>query len=161
MKTLLAFGLLFFLGFKHPFYLSVTDLKYNEKEKALQGSVKIFVNDLEGALKKQEGRTIDLINPKDTVRTKKLLNDYLKKHLNFKINGKVQPYSMLGFEQEQEAIWVYIEAAACPFPKKTEIENTILYDFISGQANIVHLEVKGERKSFKVDNPEKLVIFEF
>jgi len=159
MKTLLAFGLLFFLGFKHPFYLSVTDLKYNEKEKALQGSVKIFVNDLEGALKKQEGKTVDLVNPKDTVRTKKLLEDYLKKHLAFKINGKAFTYNMLGFEQEQEAIWIYIEAK-CPLPKKLEIENSILYDFLSGQSNIVHLEVKGERKSLKVDNPEKLVVFD-
>lgn len=161
MKKIFLFLLFFAFAFKHPFYLSVTDLKYNAKERALQGSVKLFTNDLEDALRKLENKPIDLINPKDTVAINKILFNYLQKHLNFKINGKPQTYTLLGFEHEQEAVWIYIEIAKCPLPKKVEIENSLLYDFISSQSNIVHVEVNGERKSLKADNPDKKLVFEF
>lgn len=161
MKNIFLLILFFAFAFKHPFYLSVTDLKYNAKERALQGSVKIFTNDLEDALRKLENKPIDLINPKDTAAINKILFSYLQKHLSFKINGKPLSYTMLGFEHEQEAIWIYIESAKCPLPKKVEIENSLLYDFISSQSNIVHLEVNGKRKSLKADCPEKVLRFEF
>lgn len=162
MKRILLFTLLFsVLAFKHPFYLSVCDFKYNPKERVLQGSVKLFTNDLEDALKKLEGRTVDLIRPKDTLATNKILYEYLQKHLSFKINGKLQNYTVLGFEHEQEAVWIYIETEKCPLPKKVELENTLLYDFISAQSNIVHMEVNNQRKSLKVDCPEKVLNFEF
>lgn len=162
MKKLLILGLIFFLGaFKHPFYLSVTDLKYNAKEKALQGSVKLFVSDMESALKKMQGKTVDLIHPKDTLQTKTLLDTYLKKRLLFKVNSKPCPYKVIGFEQEQEAVWIYIELTGCPLPKRIEVENALLYDYISSQSNIVHIEVNTERKSSKVDNPDKQLLFEF
>jgi uncharacterized protein DUF6702 len=162
MRGIVILGLAFFLlSLGHPFYLSVTDLKYNEKEKAVQGSVKLFVSDLEDALKRQQGKTVDLIHPKDTVQTKALLDAYLKKRLSFKINHKAYTYKLLGFEQEQEAVWMYIEVSGCPLPKTVEIENTLLYDYITGQSNIVHMEVKGERKSSKVDNPDRRLVLEF
>lgn len=156
------FALLFFVSaFKHPFYLSVTDLKYNAKEKALQGSVKLFVNDIEAALKNANGKTVDLIHPKDTLQSKQQLDQYLKKHLSFNINAKPLSYSLLGFEREEEAIWAYIEIRNCPLPKKVNIENSLLYDLLSGQSNIVHLDVNGNKKSSKVDNPDKALLFEF
>jgi hypothetical protein len=162
MRTVLILcGLFFALAFKHPFYLSVTDLKYNAKEKALQGSVKLFVNDIEGVLKKLNGKTVDLIHPKDSIQAKLLLAAYLKKHLSITINTKALNYTLLGFEREEEAIWAYIEIKNCPLPKKVVVENSLLYDHLSGQSNIVHLEVNGEKKSGKVDNPEKLLLFEF
>jgi len=161
MKNLFLLIVFFVCAFKHPFYLSVCDLKYNAREQALQGSVKLFTNDLEEALKKLENKPIDLIHPKDTLATKKILFSYLQKRLNFKINGKPLNYTILGFEQEQEAIWIYVEIPKCPVPKRVEIENSLLYDFISGQSNIVHLEVGSRQKSLKLDCPEKILNFEF
>jgi len=151
---LLITTLLFLFAFKHPLYLGVTELKYNAKEKALQGSVKLFTNDLEDALKRIHGETVDLINIKDTLKTKKLLNDYLKKRLSFAVNGFPKKYEFLGFENEQEATWLYIELRNCPLPKKLTIENKLLYDFIKEQVNIIHLEVGVQKKSIKLANPE-------
>lgn len=162
LKKILFFSFLIFLfSFKHPFYLGVTELKYNPKEKALQGSVKLFTNDLEAALKRIHGKTIDLIHPKDTLKTEKMLDDYLQKRLLIKINGLVKNYELLGFEKEQEAIWMYIEIKNCPVPKKLSFENSLLYDYIKDQSNIVHIEVGTEKKSLKVNNPEKHLLFEF
>jgi len=162
MKKILMLSVLVFLfSFKHPLYIGVTDLNYSVKEKALQGSVKLFTNDLEAALKKMNKQSIDLINPKDTMSTKKILEEYLRRHLSIKVNNEVKKYEFIGFEHEEEAIWMYIEIKNCPVPKKISIENKLLYDYIKDQMNIIHLEVNGEKKSLKLNNPEKLAVFEF
>ncbi len=161
MKKALFVVLLFLISsFKHPFYLSVTELKYNASQKELQGSVKLFINDFEDALKRLHGKTVDLINPKDTIQLNKVLKDYLQKHLLIKINDQTTAYELLGFEKEQEAIWMYIEVKNCPEPKKLELENTLLYDFIKEQTNIVHFESVNINKSSKVSWPEKKILFD-
>lgn len=161
MKTLILAAILFFCtALKHPFYLSVTDLKYNEKERSLQGSVKIFTNDLEGALKKKHNRTVDLINIKDSLATRKILSDYLKEHLTISPDGNPKDYLMLGFEREEEATWIYIEIKNCSKPKTLHFENSILYDHIKEQTNIIHVEVGEEKKSYKVVYPESVLKFE-
>lgn len=162
MKKVLILGFLFFLvSFKHPFYLSVTELKYNSSQHTLQGSVKLFINDIEDALKKINGKTVDLINPVDTSKTIEILKTYLQKRLLINVNGVNYHYELLGFEKEQEAIWLYIEVKNCPQPKKLEVENSLLYDYIKEQTNIVHMEMNGETRSSKVTFPEKKLFFGF
>lgn len=161
-NTLLLLTLLSFSAAKHPFYLSVTDLSYNQKEKALQGSVKIFTNDLEAALKKKYNKTIDLLHVGDSVFTKKVLNDYLTEHLQISVNQTARDIRFLGFEQEEEATWIYIEMVNIPSkPKHILIQNSILYDHIKDQMNIVHLNIGGDKKSYKVNCPEREMRFEF
>jgi hypothetical protein len=161
MKIILSIAAGCFLLMAHPFYMSVTDLKYNQKEKSVEGSVKVFVNDLEYALKKITNKKIDLIHPKDTVFTKKILAEYFSKRLAIKINGENKPFNLIGFEQEAENFWIYIYAANCGAPKKVEIQNAILYDFLKEQINIVHFETKGKTLSARVVNPEKELKFTF
>jgi hypothetical protein len=154
-NSLLLVPLFLLLSFKHPFYLGVTDLKYNANEKALQGSVKLFTNDLEDALKRIKGQSVDLIHPKDIHSTNLILYEYLKNHLSFTINGKQQPFQLLGFEKEEEAIWMYIELKNCDVPKTIQIDNSLLYDFLPEQMHIIQVEVGATKKSFKLIHPEK------
>ncbi|MDX2172841.1 MAG: DUF6702 family protein [Bacteroidota bacterium] len=157
----LFFTLLFFSAFKHPFYLGVADLKYNSTEKSIQGSIKLFTNDFENALKKDTKQTVDLINAKDKALTKKIITDYLTKYFNLKLNGETKSYTVIGFEREQEAVFTYIEFKNCETPKTIEIENSLLYDSFKEQMNIVHFELSGTKKSVKVNNPDKKITFNF
>ena len=164
-KTLLTgsliFLLFFCLAFKHPFYLGVTDLKYNAKDKAIQGHVKLFTNDFENALKKIYKQPVDLINVKDTAATKKIIADYLVKHFKLKLNGQQKSFTVIGFEKEEEAIFTYIEYKNCNAPKTIDIETTLLYDCLKEQMNIVNFELSGTKKSVKVNNPDKKITFSF
>ena len=156
---LLAVFLVF--GFKHAFYLGVCDFKYNNKEKVLEGSIKLFISDLENDLTKLEGKKVDLIHPKDSLSLAKTLKAYLKKRLSVQINDQKLDYEYLGFEKEEEVCWIYLEAKKCPLPKRVLITNTLLYDFLSQQINIVNFELGEVKRSLKVLNPEKVVKFEF
>lgn len=161
LKKVFVLVVFIFLAFKHPFYLGVVDLKFDAKEKKLQGSVKLFTSDLEAALKQIHHKTIDLINTKNKEETNKILFDYLQKHLNLKINGKAGNYKLIGFEREEEAIWMYVEFEKSEIPKKIEVENTLLYDHLKDQMNITHIEVNNSKKSLKANNPEKFLQFDF
>lgn len=162
MKRILFYGLLLSaFSFRHPLYLGVLEIKYNTQDKSLQGAVKLFTNDLEDALNKINGKTTDLINPKDTSATEKLLMGYLSKRLAFTVNGQMRSYHFVGFEREEEAVWMYIEIKNCQQPKKLSIENTLLYDFLKEQSNIIHVEIQSLKKSLKLDNPQRQAVFEF
>jgi hypothetical protein len=160
-KFLVLASVFFLLAFKHPFYLGVIDLKYNDKEKSLQGSVKLFTNDLEGALKKSHKNTVDLINVKNKESVTTILYDYLKKHFELKVNDKKINYKLIGFEREEESVLMYLEFDKSETPKKVEVDNTLLYDHLKEQINIVEIEVNNSKKSLKCTNPEKNSKFEF
>jgi hypothetical protein len=166
-KVKIAISLCLFIAlfcvssFMHPFYLGVTDLKYNAIEKSIQGSVKLFTNDFEKALKKSNKQPVDLINTKDKEATKKIISDYISKHFTLKLNGTLKSFNVVGFEQEEESIFTYIEFKNCETPKTIDIENTLLYDSHKEQANIVHFELNGAKKSVKVINPDKKIVFNY
>lgn len=162
MKYLLLLVLPFLCGsFAHPFYLGVTELHYNPGARSIEASVKLFTNDLENAISRTNGRRADLINYRDTAATGLLLNNYLQQHLNIKINGSTHRFRFIGFEREEEATWMYIEFDRCDLPRKIELDNSLLYDQITKQTNIVRAEVNGEKKSAKCSYPDRLFRFDF
>lgn len=161
MKYILFIPLVFLFSFMHPFYLGVADLKYSASQRSLQCAVKLFTNDLEAALNKVNKTKVDLINYKDTSATAKLLNDYITKRFHLKLNGQPRSFEFIGFEREEEATWMYLEYNNCEIPKKIEVSNSLLFDYLKNQTNIVHAEVNGTKKSAKASNPWTNFIFDF
>jgi hypothetical protein len=145
----------------HPFFLSVTDLKYQAKDKSLEVSVRIFANDLEAALVQVEGKSVDLFHPKDKPSLEKLLERYLKATLLIKVNEQDLPLQYIGHEFESESCWIYLAGANCPLPKSLEVQNMILYNKFKTQSNIVQIEVGSEKKSARQSFPGVRFFFEF
>jgi hypothetical protein len=159
LKNIVIVCLFLFAGKPHPFYLSVTDIKYNEKNKTLEIACKMFTNDLEGALKKTTGKKVDILNPKDKQEVEKILFDYINKRLNINLDGKTQTLKYIGYEKEEDVIWTYMEIEKCERPKQVNITTGLLYDFLKEQINLVSLEVAGNKQSSKVSNPDKEIKF--
>src|SRR5580704_1920289 len=74
----------------HPFYVSVIEINHNAKDKTLEISCKTFTNDFESALEKSFNTKVDLNNPKDKNAADKLISNYIIKHLQITIDGKLQ-----------------------------------------------------------------------
>src|ERR1017187_1143570 len=72
---------------RHPFYLSVTEIILNAKDKILEVSCKMFTNDFEASLEKFAHLKIDLSDPKAKASTEKYIADYISKHLQLKVDG--------------------------------------------------------------------------
>ena len=146
---------------KHPYYISLVDVKYNAKQSSMQISTRMFTNDLEDALRKTSKTSVDILNPKVKSQADSILFSYIKQRLSFTVNSKKQKLSFIGYEKEDESIWAYLEIKKVSNPQKIIIDTKLLYDFLPNETNIVHLEINGNKKSSKVTNPDSKVEFNF
>lgn len=150
-----------FNNIKHSFYISVIDIKHDAKSHNLNISVKLFTNDIENALKKTTTKSIDVLNPKNKSEMEIELMNYFKQRLSIDVNLKPTKIDFIGYEKEEDAIWVYLEVKKVNQPTTLKINTKLLYDFLPLQTNIVHVEINGIKKSSKVTNPESIVEFKF
>lgn len=145
----------------HAFYVSVSELKYNSKSKQLSISCRVFANDMEACLKKQSKQNIDLLSAKDKQKVDEFLQTYFKKNFVVSVTNKNLNLIYVGFEQEEEAIWVYFKCEKVSGFKQISIDNKILYDQLPEQNNIIHFYYDDNRKSNKLANPESKHVFSF
>lgn len=154
---LIAFALCLTAFSFHPYYMSVTEFEYKPAEKEVQVACKIFTDDLEEALKKEYKRKVDVLNTATKKENEQLLNNYLQQHLRLKLDGKAAALKMIGFEQEGEAVWVYLVSSNTAAFKSAVVFNDLLYSYREDQLNIIHFKNKGERKSYRFSFPNKEV----
>lgn len=150
-----------FLAIFHPFFVSVTEIRHNEKSRSIEISSKMFFDDFEAALENKYRTKIDILKPADRKKVDQLISDYLSRHLRLTVNGKPVTMNYLGYEVQEDGAWCYLEVPKIGRVSKVEITNDILFDEHESQVNMLHVTVKGERKSTKLDNPEKKVTFSF
>lgn len=144
----------------HPFHVSVTEVNHNQQEAALEVQCKLFTDDFEAAIGKLYGRKVDLINTSMHGSMDSLVRRYVLTHLQLKINGKMLNPSYLGFEQEKEAVYVYVEYPTAPSNiQEVEVFNNLLFDYYTDQINIIHFKSGDKRKSVKLDYPDTTIRF--
>ena len=147
--------------FVHPLFISVTEINYNASNASIEISCKMFTDDFENTLKKAFKAPIDLAAPKDKKQLDKFVFEYLRQHLELKVNGKAATFNFVGFETEGESAWTYLEIKNVTQLKTIDISNSLLYESYDSQISIIHAMAAGTRKSTKLVNPEKNAVFSF
>ncbi|MFN4007142.1 MAG: DUF6702 family protein [Chitinophagaceae bacterium] len=146
----------------HPLYVSVTDIQYNEQDKVIELSVRIFTDDMEATIKQQHPQQkVDLTHPANPKQADAWLNGYIQQHLQLNSNGKLLAIKYVGYEVIGESVWVYFETAVMPLPTQLQIKNTLLYDFKKEQINIVHTKIGGAERTTKLTYPTAEASFSF
>lgn len=128
----------------HPFFLSLTEIRYNESSQKLEIAEKIFWDDLEVSLEKFHDTSIDVLNPTDKVLFDKQVKEYLLEQNKIWVDGKQITLSLIGYEVEEEAIWFYLESSKTTFEKSIKVQNSVLLAEHDSQQNIVHVYVEGK-----------------
>jgi hypothetical protein len=152
-------GLLFYKWFVaswmfiHPFYVSVTEIQHDKATGELQVSCRIFTDDLENVLKKDNKTNVDITHPANQQQVNGFIAAYIKKHLAIKVDGQWMTLNYMGYKIEEEAAWCFLSAntKTC---KQVHVKDDILYTEHPNQINMVHVIVNGDRKSTKLDNPK-------
>jgi hypothetical protein len=145
----------------HPFHVSVVEINHNETDKTLEISCKIFTDDFEKVLAQNYKLKVDLTNPPDRKAMDSVVKKYILSHFSVSVDGKQGSLSYLGFEKENEAVYSYVQVDNVPSVKKMEFTDKLMQDMFTDQVNIVHVIVKGERKSTKLDYPATMAKVEF
>ncbi len=146
---LLVLPLLAFSGL-HKFYVSVTNVNYAEKEDAFQITTRIFVDDLEAVLLERYGVKTFLATPKESELSDMYIEKYLKTKLLIELNGQKRAYNFLGKRYDNDVVICYLEMPEVVISelKSIAVQNEVLTDLFEEQQNLVHLKIKGKKKSF-------------
>jgi hypothetical protein len=159
---MLTLALIFSL-FSHAFHVSVTQIKYDEEEKTIQISTRIFLDDLELGLR--EYTQDQELNITDTSK-----NEYIQRELGEYILEKVQmwdekdkPYELqfLGSEEDREVMWCYLEIEKVKKLKLIKISNNLLFEIWADQENIIHFRAFGKAKSARLYRGQEAVTFDW
>lgn len=132
---------------KHEEYYSLTNIQYKEKEKSLQITMRLFVDDLENALKKNYGKNFELNTDREIKEANSFIEKYIKTKFQISIEGKMLNYVFIGKEYEKDSIYIYLEIKNLAIFKTMQIQNATLIDTFPTQENIVKIKAFGIYKS--------------
>lgn len=138
---------------KHPYHVGSVEINYNEKTKSLEITGKFFIDDLENAVSKKTGQPLQFQNKNSQKKMEEALKLYCQNELKIKVNQKQIPLRFVGYQEDKESVDVYLESPAIPLPKKIDTTVSFLYNLFDDQMNIVHILVKGKRKSDRLNFP--------
>jgi hypothetical protein len=146
----------------HPLFVSVTEMNYNAADKNVEISCKIFTDDFEKALSNSYHTKVDLTAPANKSEADRMVMEYIKSHLQLKLDNKAVTLEFVGFEKENDAVWSYFEVKGIgTAPKKIDVVNSILYETYDKQMNLMHVSVNNNRKSTRLNYPDKEASFQF
>lgn len=143
----------FLLGFKHPFYVSVTEVEYTTTTKELGITCKIYQDNLQEALRPYTSSKINL-EQSNNGENNKMIEAYIRKHLSILINGQKKAIQYLGYENDKEATWIFFTITSLKNVKSIGVSTDLLYEYKKEFTNIIHITIDGKRKSFKLNSPE-------
>ena len=123
--------------YKHEFYVSVGTLELSKNQKSLEFSAKFFTDDFEDALMAD-----NLGVKREDVLKNHLVEAYLKSNITLSSASKNLPFEFLGFEIEDDVVWIYLEFEKGVDQKEFRMKNTMLINVRPRQVNIVHVKSK-------------------
>lgn len=145
--------LLFLCSFSaiHPFFISITDAFYNQDNRSLEITIRMFTDDVEAALEAQGTGKLYLATDKQSEEVEKYLKRYMNLHFSVQANENKLGYAYLGQEIEMEHTWCYLEIKDIDSPEQLTIYNSLLTDHFDSQRNLVHVKVGTTTKSLLLE----------
>lgn len=144
----------------HPFHVGVVTLEHNVAERSVELTCKLFTDDFENALQKHFNLPVDLASPSRHAAMDTLIARYLREELVLTINGKKVVGNYLGFEQDKEAVYAYVEYPGIARLTSLQADCGLMYGYFDDQVNIFHVTVNGQCKSSKLNHPNRQITFE-
>ena len=131
----------------HEFYLSVTEIEYNNEEQSLQIITRVFIDDFQNVLNERFDADIQLSQEAEEGAVTEHISKYLNQKLRLKIDGEELQLNYLGKEYDADQLVLYIEVENVAAFDEIEVTNEILTDLFDDQKNVVHVKVNNKTKS--------------
>ena len=145
----------------HPYHVGSVEFNYNSKSQTFEITGKFFLDDLENGLKEKYGKAVHFNDRKYQSEINDLLKQYCVDYLKLKVDNQFLKINYVGFEEDSEAVNVFLESEIVNKPKKVEVAVSFLYNLFDDQMNIIHLIVNGKRQSEKLNYPNRYLFKTF
>ena len=126
-----------------------------KKTKTFEITARFFLDDLENALNSKYNKSLHFGEERSKAGLNEALQNYFAEYFKLKNNNKFLKINYIGFEEDQEGVNIYLESEVTDKPQKVETAVSLLYNQFNDQMNIVHIIVNGERKSSKMNYPDR------
>ncbi|MEL6842947.1 MAG: DUF6702 family protein, partial [Bacteroidota bacterium] len=114
----------------------------------LEITIKLFTGDIEIALEAQGTDRLFLGEAeKEHEKADLYLQRYLQQHLQLTVNGEEVEYEFLGKEVEIDVLWCYAEVPNVAILENLTVKNTMLFEELDGQQNVVLVKSGKQKKS--------------
>lgn len=130
----------------HKFYVSVNQVDYVAKKKAIEITSRIFIDDLDVALEKKFKKKMYLGTTKEIKESKEYLQKYFQEKFSIKINNQEQEIHFLGKEVEDNVLICYFNIKEVGKVNSLEIKDTMLMELYD-QQHIFHTNILGNKHS--------------
>lgn len=154
MLKKIVLGSLFFLlllglssNTVHKFYVSINQINFATEKKELQITSRFFIDDVNNALEKKHKSIFYLADKRETPEMIKAFESYYLENFSIKVNNKTAKLQIVNREIEDDVIILYSVSKNISKISSIEVKNTMLFDFISEQQNIIHSAVLGKKRS--------------
>jgi phospholipid N-methyltransferase len=131
----------------HKYYVSVSEVMFSKQDQAIQIITRIFIDDIEEILQLRYDEAIVVDEDDETSSTDFYLKKYFNKKLMISINGENKSLNFIGKEYEDDMVICYIEVENIKEVRSIQIVNTLLFDLVSEQQNMVHFDINDTKKS--------------
>ncbi len=134
----------------HKFYVSVTNVSYSEKDKAIQITSRIFIDDITEVMKERYEFEAQLATESESKMADSYIEKYLKTKFLVYTNGEQMQYNFLGKKYDNDVMICYLEIPGIEIEKvkSIKVQNELLTDLFDEQQNVVHFKINGKKKSF-------------
>lgn len=134
----------------HPFHVSVMEVVHKPEERLVQVSIRIFLDDLELALRAAtENNSLDITDTTATEYLEEEIGKYVKSRFTVTTHKNLI-FNYLGFEYDQDVLWCYFEASKVKKFDELKISNKLLIEAFDDQENLIHVRKDGKVKSFRL-----------
>jgi hypothetical protein len=143
--------ILYFLSVAlHPLHVSVTEIKFDEKDKELEITSRIFLDDLETAIRQDlQQPTLDILQPK-TSTADALIGAYWLKNISVLVDKKEAKVKYLGYEVEGDVVIIYSYAPGIKKLNQITISQQTITELFDDQSNIVHVTKAETTRSLRL-----------
>ena len=90
-----------------------------------------------------------------------LLKSYCNEYLKLKTDNKFLKINYIGFDEDSEAVNIFLESETTNPPKKVETAVSFLYNLFDDQMNIIHIIINGKRQSERLNYPNRYLYKNF
>ncbi|MDH7445043.1 DUF6702 family protein [Aquimarina sp. 2201CG14-23] len=145
----------------HKFYVSVTQIEYNQEQKSLQIISRIFIDDVEEVLRKRYDENIELVSKTEEAKIDQYLSTYLSQKLTINVNGEEVHFNFIGKEYDNDLVLCYLEVENVLSLETISVSNQALMDFFEEQQNIIHVKKGKKRKSLILEKEKDKGMLKF
>ena len=151
---------------EHPLRLSLCEIEYFSETSIISINLKLFLTDVnEAILFDPNNNELAFCQPNESTNANQMLLDYINRYFYVKVNEESIPLEIknkrLSGEDENTALWIYLEHSQLGELNSIEIKNAIFTDLFFDQNNIVYIHLNNQSNSIMLNKKTSVYRLKF